>query len=189
MPKLDLSCFEDFPILKTERLTLRQIGLQDIKEIFEMRSNSRVSTYIYRPLMENLEDAKDILGKVRDQYKTKQAIGWAAVLRDKPEIVGTCGLVRFNHDNFRAEIGGEMLPKYWGKGIAQEAVTEIIRYGMEVINLHAIEAWIAPGNRGADRILKDSGFEQEAHFKKIAYHEGFHDMAVYTLLNKHFKED
>ena len=72
--------------------------------------------------------------------------------------------------------------KYWGKLIAQEAVEAIIRFGLNSLNLHTIEAKVAPQNRGAIFVLEQLGFAQEALFKdRVFYKEKFDDMAVFTL--------
>ena len=62
-----------------------------------------------------------------------------------------------------------MDPKFGGKGIAQEAVNEIIRFVFEDFGLVAIEAWVNPNNRGAMYVLGQLGFEKEAHFKDYVY--------------------
>ena len=189
MPKLNLACFDDQPVLKTERLTLRALSEQDSKEIFEMRRSSMVSSFIYRPLMEDIGEMDELYEKFRETFEKKETIGWSAMLRNEPKMIGTVGIIRIDHENFRAEIGGEMQTTYWGKGLAQEAAREVIRYGFEIMNLYAFEAWMSPDNRGALKIIEDMGFEKEAYFKQKAWRDGFHDMAVYTLTNPHFKED
>jgi ribosomal-protein-alanine N-acetyltransferase len=87
--------------------------------------------------------------------------------------------------NRRAEIGGEMWVDYWGKNLAIEAVSTIVNFGFEQLNLHAIEAKVSPLNRGAIAILINLGFQQEAYFKDRFFHNGKHnDLAVYTCFNK-----
>jgi ribosomal-protein-alanine N-acetyltransferase len=40
--------FTPFPVLKTERLTLRQLSVNDDKEVFALRSDKQVNKYIDR---------------------------------------------------------------------------------------------------------------------------------------------
>lgn len=44
--------FNSFPVIKTDRLTLREIRLADAKRIFNMRSNRIVNTFIARHNMQ-----------------------------------------------------------------------------------------------------------------------------------------
>lgn len=176
--------FEKFPILKSDRLTMRDIRMEDAPAIFNMRANDRVNQFMPRPKMTELNASKILVEKTINAYKNKQAIGWAAILRDNKEIIGTCGFNTIEHQNRRAEIGGEMETKYWGKNIAIEAVCLIIQFGFEQLNLHTIEAKVSPENRGAIFLLGKLGFEKEAHFKDRGYFNGrFLDMAVYTLFS------
>lgn len=192
MNKFNNKVFDTFPIIKTNRLTLREIRLDDAKRIFDMRSNGRVNTFIARPNMQKQEDAVGLAERTINAFKNKQAIGWAGILRDNNEIIGTCGFNMIDSYNLRAEIGGEMATEYWGKNIATEAVMAIIQFGLEEMNLHSIEAKVSPNNRGAIYLMEQIGFKKEAHYKdRILFNNTFSDMAVYTLLkgneNYHLK--
>jgi ribosomal-protein-alanine N-acetyltransferase len=135
--------------------------------------------------MNSREAAQELVNRSRHAYQNRQAIGWSGVLRDRPEIIGTCGFNYIDFDNLRAEIGGELDLRYWGKKLAIEAVVAIIRFGFEIMTLHTIEAKVAPGNRSAIFLLEQLGFKKEAHFTDRVYFKGlFSDMAVYTLLKK-----
>ena len=180
---LNESIFEQYPILSSSRLTLRDIRISDAKEILAMRANGRVNQFIPRPTMQSEEQAITLIEKTNEAYKNRMAIGWAGVLRENEAIVGTCGFNSIEPYNLRAEIGGELDVNYWGKNIALEAVSMIVQFGLETMNLHTIEAKVSPDNRGAIYIMEQLGFVKEAHFKDRVYVNGaFDDMAVYTLI-------
>lgn len=185
MKTFNHTIFDQFPILKSDRLTMRDIRPEDAEAIYKMRSNGRVNQFIPRPLMPTLEDSKILVGKTINAYQNKQGIGWAGVLRGNKEIIGTCGFNSIEPQNRRAEIGGEMATEYWGKNIALEAVEMIIQFGFEIMNLHTIEAKVSPENRGAVFVLEKLGFKKEAHFiDRVFYKDVFSDMAVYTLFER-----
>ncbi|MGV3610773.1 MAG: GNAT family N-acetyltransferase [Fluviicola sp.] len=180
--QINPTVFDQFPIIQTERLLLRQIQLKDAVEIMHMRQNKRVNQFITRDSMSGIEAAEELVKKTADAFESKAGIGWAGILRDGSEIIGTCGFNRIDYPNNRAEIGGELSVDYWGKNIAVEAVKAIVSFGFEQMNLHAIEAFVSPENRGAIYLLESLGFEKEAHFKdRIYFNEVYSDMAVYTL--------
>lgn len=180
---INVQVFDQFPVLQTDRLLLRQIELKDAQEIMSMRQNKRVNQFIARNSIAGLEAAEELVKKTSEAFDNKAGIGWAGVLRDGSGIVGTCGFNRIDYLNNRAEIGGELDVAYWGKNIAVEAVKAIVSFGFERMNLHAIEAVLSPDNRGAIHLLTTLGFEKEAHFKDRIYFNGtYSDMVVYTLL-------
>ena len=179
----NLAVFEQFPVLKTERLTLREIQLTDAEAIFGMRASGRVNRFIARQNMQDPEDALKLVEKTRKAFNMQMAIGWAGLYRAEQSIIGTCGFNAIDHDNMRAEIGGEMAVDYWGKHLALEAVAAIVQFGFEQLGLHSIEAKVDPGNRGAIALMEALGFQKEAHYKdRICFGNGFRDMAVYTLI-------
>lgn len=175
--------FNSFPVLRSERLSLRDIRLSDAAKIFEMRASSRVNKFIARNAMNDPQNAVQLVERTQNAYNNKQAIGWAGILRDNEEIIGTCGYNQIDHPNLRAEIGGELSVEYWGKNIALEAVATVIKFGLGTMNLHTIEAKVSPANRGAIFLLEKIGFKKEAHYTDRIFFNGvFSDMAVYTLI-------
>lgn len=188
MRQLNEKVFETFPILKTNRLTMRDIRPEDAEAIYNMRSNGRVNQFIPRPKMETLDQSQVLIDRTIEAYQNRQAIGWAGILRDGNTIIGTCGFNSIEFPNLRAEIGGELGIEYWGKGIAQEAVVAIINFGFQTLGLHTIEAKVAPDNRGSVFILERLGFVKEAHYRDRGILNGaFADMAVYTLFEDDWK--
>jgi ribosomal-protein-alanine N-acetyltransferase len=182
MLQLNTSVFDSFPVLKTPRLTLREIRITDAPQIFAMRANGRVNQFISRPDMQQLEAAESLAERTIQAFHNKMAIGWAGILRQNNEIIGTCGFNSIDGANMHAEIGGEMATEFWGKNIAIEAVKAILHFGLNTMNLHTIEAKVSPQNRSAIYVMEQLGFEKEAHYKnRIYYNNTFMDMAVYTL--------
>lgn len=182
MKSFNYSVFETFPVLTTPRLTLREILPDDAKRIYDMRSNGRVNEFIARLNMDAVTAAENLVERTRNAYKQQQAIGWAGLLRDGMEIVGTCGFNSIEPHNLHAEIGGEMATEYWGKGIALEAVKAILHFGIHAMHLQTIEAKVSPQNRSAIYVMEQLGFVKEAHYhNRIVFNNAFKDMAVYTL--------
>jgi [ribosomal protein S5]-alanine N-acetyltransferase len=183
MNQFNAEVFNSFPILKTTRLTLREIRETDAPQIFAMRASGRVNQFIARPDMQQLEAAESLVVRTIQAFRDKQAIGWAGILRDNHEIIGTCGFNAIDAPNMHAEIGGEMATEFWGKNIAIEAVKAILDFGLNTMQLHTIEAKVSPQNRSAIYVLEQLGFEKEAHYHdRIFYRDAFLDMAVYTLI-------
>jgi len=180
---LNTSVFAQFPVFTTSRLLLREIRLQDAEQIFEMRANGRVNQFIARTEMQEAQEAEKLVERVKHAFDQQQGIGWAGILRDSNNIIGTCGFNSIDYYNLRAEIGGELSVNYWGKNIALEAVGAIVQFGFDTLGLHSIEAKVSPDNRGAIYLLEQLGFVKEAHFKDRIYFAGaFSDLAVYTII-------
>lgn len=177
--------FNPFPILETERITLRRVNINDVNEIFTLRSNPETMKYIPRPLVKTTEDALEHIAMIDAKIENNEGINWAITLKDDPKLIGIIGHYRIKPENYRAEIGYMLLPEFNGKGIMSEAVKEVVKYGFNVMKLHSIEAIIDPENFGSEKVLQKNGFVKEAHLKENEFYEGrFLDTVIYSILSK-----
>ena len=177
--------FSPFPNLETERLLLRRVDSNDVKEIFALRSNPETMKYIPRPLVKTNEDALEHIAMIDSKIDSNEGINWAITLKDNPKLIGVIGHYRIKPENYRAELGYMLLPEYHGKGIVSEAVKEAVKYGFQVMKLNSLEAIIDPDNYASAKVLEKNGFVKEAHLKEYEFYEGrFLDTVIYSILNK-----
>ena len=177
--------FSPFPNLETERLLLRRVDSNDIKEIFALRSNPETMKYIPRPLVKTDEDALEHIAMIDSKIDSNEGINWAITLKGNPKLVGIIGHHRIKSENYRAEIGYMLLPEFHGKGIISEAVKEAVNYGFTVMKLHSLEAVIDPDNQASAKVLEKNGFIKEAHLKENKFYEGrFLDTVIYSTWNR-----
>lgn len=174
--------FHPFPELATERLLLRQLHLSDVAEIFELRSNHEVLKFVGREPAKSKDEAKAFIKTVTESIKAGDAIMWGIALRNSPAtIIGTIGYWQMQKEHFRSELGYALLPPYWGKGFAKEAIEKALDFGFKKIKLHSVEARIDPANKASAKVLLATGFEKEGYFKEDYYFKGkFLDTEVYS---------
>lgn len=180
---LNLS-FNPFPLLKTERLTLRKIEFSDVDAVFKLRSDKRNMEFLDRPLAKEKSDANALIAKIEDGLLMNAGITWGITFNDADnELIGTIGYWRIDIENHRAEIGYILHRDFHRKGLMHEAMQEVIDYGFKQMNLHSVEAVVNPANAGSIGLLLKNNFVKEALFKEDYFFEGrFLDSAVYSLL-------
>jgi RimJ/RimL family protein N-acetyltransferase len=167
--------FSLFPILETERLTLRRLDIGDENEIFQLRSNEKVNEFLDRPEANTLDDAKRFIEKITKAIHSNESLYWAITLRPEKKLIGTICLWSFSLEKNSAEIGYELLPDFQGKGIMQEAIKAIVKYGFETMKLDAIDAFTHPRNIKSIKIAERNGF---------VYEKETDDGVIYSLKNK-----
>jgi len=181
--------FTPFPILTSDRITLRQINQKDAQALYSLRADSRVMQYIDRPLATSIDDANEFINKINNSLITGDGISWAISLKDDPVMIGNIGLWRIIKENYRAEIGYMLHTAFQGKGIMQECFDLVLHYGFNDLKLHSIEANINPENLASMKLLEKNGFVREAYFKENFFYDGrFLDSAIYSLLEPAWKE-
>lgn len=177
--------FTPFPNLETERLSLKQVTTDDADDIFELRSNTEVMKYIPRPLLQNKEEALELIAMLNDKIENNIGINWGIRLKNDPKLIGIIGHYKVKPEHYRAEVGYMLLPEYNGKGIISEALQKVVEYGFKEMQLHSIEAILDPKNTGSEKVLLKNGFIKEAHLVENEYYDGrFLDTLIYSILNK-----
>lgn len=183
---LDLSAtFATFPVLHTERLVLRAVTPADAANMFGIMRDPRVARYFGSAPMVSPDEAAQRIERINQAWQEQNGVRWAITQRGSAQLLGTCGYWRLVKPHFWAEIGYELAPEWWGRGIMTEAVGVVLQWGFTTMGLHRVEAQIHPANTGSRRVLQKLGFVQEGYFRENYYEaaEGqFTDTAVFSLL-------
>ena len=146
--------FTPFPILTTERLTLRQLAINDEQEIFILRSDSEINKYLDRQISNTIDDARNFINKIIKS----DSLYWAITLSDKNILVGTICLFGFSDENYKCEIGYELLTNFQGQGIMKEAAEKVIDYAFNTIKVKKIEAFMHKDNLSSIKLLEKFSF-------------------------------
>ncbi|OAB43769.1 GNAT family N-acetyltransferase [Paenibacillus glacialis] len=174
-----------FPRLETDRLILKEIEIQDASSIFRIFSNEEVMKYYGRFPMESIEEANQLIAIFNESYISDKGIRWAIILKEENRFIGTCGYHNWNRRHSRAELGYELSMEAWGKGLMNEALTEMITFGFGSMGLNRIEAVVYPENKASIGSLEKQGFKKEGLLEGYAFFRNtYQDLLMYALLKK-----
>ena len=183
-PTLDVApLFEGFEPIETDRLILRAVRTSDAPAMFEIMRDPRVIEYFGTPPMVDLREAIDRCERLSNRFSEGQSFRLALELKDSGKFIGTGGFWRFIPEHFRAEIGYELSPLCWGRGLMVEALESILVRGFGV-GMNSVEANIHPQNRASQRVLEKLGFRLEGVTRSSFYEPylgEFSDNAIYGL--------
>jgi [ribosomal protein S5]-alanine N-acetyltransferase len=157
-------------ITKTERLIIREIDFLDEAGMFEMDADPEVHLYIENNPVKTIDQTRDIIKAIKNQYLENGIARWAVVDRDTNEFLGWCGLRFFketinNHKDFY-ELGYRFKRKHWGKGYATESCRPIIEYGFANLGIETIYSITDINNTGSKNVLKKLGFKNTGVFEQ-----------------------
>lgn len=96
-----------------------------------------------------------------------------------------CGAIDIVRDprHRSGELGYWIAPEHWGKGIATEAVVEVIRFGFEDLGLHRIHAAHFTRNPASGRVMAKAGMKFEGIHRGLYQKNGvFEDAARYAVV-------
>lgn len=179
----------EFPILETGRVILRAFQVTDAPAVFDILSRDEVTRYHNLETMRSIEPAEHLVAVRIGLFPKGIGIRWAATLRERPDLViGSCGYFNLNEASQMAEIGYDLHPDYWHKGIMREAVRAIIVYGFSdafFFHLNRIEATTYPEHAASIKLLLSQGFQSEGIRREYGIWKGqTHDLSSFSLLRR-----
>ena len=151
--------FTPFPVLETERLTLRALELNDAKAIFGLRTNKEVNTFITRTRLNNLSETRAFIDRISNSIANNTGVFWVLESKDTAELIGTVGLRNFEIEEDYAEIGYDMHPDFQEDGYMSEAFKAILNFAAKQMELKFVEAFTHKDNNASMALLEKFNFE------------------------------
>lgn len=178
-----------FPVLETDRLILRQVTSNDANSLLTYLSDIDVMKYVGLEPFKSIDDVLDEISWYNSIFEKETGIRWGISLKGQEKIIGSCGFLNRVAEHYRAELGFELSKEHWGKGIASEAIKNVICYGFEQMNLQRIEALIELPNIPSQKVVERQGFIREGLLRSYEYTCGkFDDLYMYSMLKRDYQE-
>lgn len=180
----------EIPTLTTGSISLRSIDEKDIAALFRLFSDEKVVRFMDIERFANVSEAAQLVSFFRDKLAGGQGMRWAVTLNGLDELIGTCGFHHINRTHYKMELGYDLLPAYWGKGIMTNSIHRLLQYGFEALHMNRIEAFVDPANTVSAKLLERLGFEKEGKVRQAFFQKGrFVDAFIYSLLRKDYQYD
>jgi len=177
--------WDEFPVLESSRLSMREILISDKQKLFELWGNPLVNQYTDFPGLDDPEVVSKFIEMAQERFMTKNGIRWALLLKDEGLLIGTMGYNRWvtRFGNI-AVLGYDLDPDYWRKGYSFEAGQIVVDYGFNLMKVHRIEADIDPQNIASKKLLLKLGFQLEGtHRERFFFGGKFQTSAMYSRLS------
>jgi [ribosomal protein S5]-alanine N-acetyltransferase len=180
------------PSLETSRLLLRDITMDHLDDIFQIRSNSEVTKYTIGFQYTSTQQAKDLIEGITLDFQQKKALRWGIVKKEDPNqrVVGMIGFNYWNTVDHRGSVGYDLMHSEWGQGFMQESLERLLEFGFVEMKMNRIEAVASAGNDLSIKLLKKVGFVVEGIQREQYYeNEGYHDLVCFALLKREWSEN
>ena len=168
--------------IKTNRLHLRPIGIDDIDAVFKYRSDSVTNKY-QGWIPKTKAEVKEFIGKVSPAINIPGTWFQFIILHNESNtVIGDIGIHFSDNDNNEAEIGFTLDKSFQGKGYATEALKQVISFLFNDLNKDKIIASIDPRNIKSINLVEKTGFKKEALFEKSLLIDGeLVDDLIYSI--------
>ncbi len=175
--------------IKTDRLLIRPIKIEDKELIFEYRSDSITNKY-QGWIPNSINDVVEFIKKSAPGVNIPDTWFQFVILQNETNtLIGDIGIHFLDMENKQAEIGCTLNKNFQGEGYATEALKGIIKYLFYDLQKHRIVTSIDPENISSIKLVERLGFRKEAHFVESLFLNGkWVDDIVYAILEKEWKD-
>jgi RimJ/RimL family protein N-acetyltransferase len=133
------------PTLKTERLTLRPFGEDDVLALFELSQHLEVVRYVGDRRVPTLQETWRAVAGWIGHWAMRGYGQWAIEERSSARFIGRAGII--NPAEWPGPEVGYLLGRdWWGRGYATEAARAAMNWGFEQMSFDELISLIDPEN-------------------------------------------
>jgi ribosomal-protein-alanine N-acetyltransferase len=153
-------------ILNSQRLLIRNFRESDLESFLAYRNVPEVAQYQGWEVPYPREHAIKMIDQMKDMQAPKAGhwLQLAIELKETGQMIGDLGLRVNAEDARQAVIGFTIAPEHWRKGYTVEAITTLLEFLFDDLDLHRVSADCDVENTSSWRTLEKAGFRREAHF-------------------------
>lgn len=173
-----------FPFIETDRLLLREITSADVSPLLEMFRDAEAMRWWGSERPTGVLAAQQLIDTWAGwRSAPNPGTRWGLQLKDGNDLIGTCGLFKWNRNWSSSMISYDLAADHRGAGYMHEALVAVLDHGWIEMNLNRVEALIHPSNAPSIAVADRLGFVTEGHLREAARWDGdFHDLLMMSCL-------
>jgi [ribosomal protein S5]-alanine N-acetyltransferase len=144
------------PEIKTDRLRLRPLTLEDLEAIHQIWTDAGVRKYLWDDEVISSEETASVIEKSLKYFHCKGFGLFAVLPLDGDRIIGFCGYWFF-HEPPQLELLYGIITDQWGNGFAPEAANAMLEYGFEKLGFSEVLASTDAANVASVRVMEKLG--------------------------------
>lgn len=179
----------EFPELTTERLQLCAITRDHAEWYLRHFSIPEIADGQGFPPPKDLAAAREELERyVVGLYERGEGYRWGIRFKGDEDIIGSIGFYSWDKEHERANMGYDLRPEHWSKGVMTEALERTTRFGFEDMGLSRISVTIMATNPRSMRLIKRAGFVEEGVMREYSIASGRRvDEHVFSMLKRDWR--
>jgi RimJ/RimL family protein N-acetyltransferase len=178
-------------LLKTESLILRELSLTDLDNIHLLHSLSQTDKYNTLGIPGSIDTTKLLLNDWLKQNKRlpRKLYILSIELKEIKQFIGLVALKLGKQKFKNGKVWYKLIPSFWRKGYATEALLKLLQFGFIELDLHRIEAGCAVENIASIKVLEKIGMIREGKKRKALPIRGeWLDNYWYAILKEDFNQ-
>ncbi|MFA6512280.1 MAG: GNAT family N-acetyltransferase [Patescibacteria group bacterium] len=144
-------------------IKIRLQKISDAERFYEILGNPHFTYFNVQP--KSIKDERKWLAE--NPKRRKNNTEWNYTIMNDDEIIGAIGVKINLHRNHIGEIGYFLDEKFWGKGIATQAVKLVENICFKKLKLTRLEIVVQPKNEGSKKVAIKNKYLKEGLLKKV----------------------
>jgi ribosomal-protein-serine acetyltransferase len=173
-------------LMRTERLRLRPPRRRDLRPLDEAIQETLPELVRWLPWAHRGHGRGDTRAYLRDaRIARARRNAFEFVIEDLAgeTLLGIVSAHRIDWMRRCAGLGYWVRRSAWSKQVATEAARGMIEFAFRTLELHRLEAQVAPGNEASRRVVQKLGFHREGIARDFEFIDGrYLDHIQYSLL-------
>lgn len=175
-----------FKELESENLILESINHDDDQFLFDLFSSELITHYLGDfPKINNIKESYKFINRYLSADSKVKHI-YVVSLKGSNEKIGIVYLAHLDTLTSTIEINCSILPSFWKKGYASEAIERVLQFVKEDLNINLAYTYLDPNNFAGSRTLQKLGFYKtnEQRYVKASNIASLHDIYARCLYTK-----
>ena len=174
-------------MLKGKKVVLRAIRRDDLPRLVEFANDLEVYAFSgyhsWRPLSIAAKEAE-----FDENVEQRDAVQFA--IEVDGIVIGDCGLTHVSNDHRHCMLGISIGDKdHWGKGYGEDAMTILLDYAFDHLNMHRVHLGVFGTNPRAQRLYTKLGFVDEGADREAVFKDGrYIDNIRMSILDREWKQ-
>ncbi len=175
--------YADFRRIETERLTLREIRMEDIQEYYErLFGDGDVARYMLFDPHQDIGESLAHLQAGLEKYEQGRFYRWGAALKEDDSLIGLIELLRFDEETNSCSFAYMLGSDYWNRGYATEMLKAVISFAFQELELERIVVDHMADNPASGAAMRKAGMAHIGTERgKYNKHGISHDAEVYEI--------
>lgn len=175
-------------MFENKMIKLRKLSANDYTTYHDWRNDIEVMETTSPQLdIYTLEETEQYISAIVSQSTAK---GYLIEYKETEQTVGIVSLINIDYKNRSAECIIDIGVKdMWGKGIGTAAISLILEFAFNELNLHRVYLQVFSFNERAIKLYEKMGFIHEGKFRQALYRMGkWHDIVIMGILKDEYHQ-
>ena len=177
--------FVEFENLETSRLVLRKLDMGDLYEYYEdLYGDGSVTKYMTFDAHQDIGESLESLQRAVERYDEGGFYRWAVERKEDESLIGVVQLLNFDEGENACSFALMFAESCWNRGYATEAMTEVLKFAFEKLEVEKIVVDHMAGNGASGAVMTKLGMIPTGiRPGKYQKHGQIYDAVCYELVH------